>query len=209
MIITQYAPQFVKLTVGSLTIAINPPSKKSEFVQSKSGADIVLLTMNHPDMNGSEQAFMGDKEPFVISGPGEYEVKDMFIRGFPSKSFYGGSERLNTIYTFVMDDIHVCFLGGLAENDLPEETKEAFEQVDLLFVPIGGEGVFDPATAYKFAVKREPSLIIPMHYKGVGEKNALNTFLKEGGAEKVKPVDKLTIKKKDLIGTGNIAVIES
>ena len=52
--------------------------------------------------------------------------------------------------------------------------------VDILFVPIGGDGVLDPAQAYKLAVSLEPKLIIQMHYGDVGDKNALKTFLKEG-----------------------------
>jgi len=53
-------------------------------------------------------------------------------------------------------------------------------------------------------------VIIPMHYDGIGQKDALKTFLKEAGAESSKPVDKLTIKKKDLEGkAGEVVVLKS
>ncbi len=71
--------------------------------------------------------------------------------------------------------------------------------MDILFVPIGGDGVLDAATAYKLAISIEPKLIIPIHYGDVGSKDALKIFLKEAG-ENPTPVPKLTLKKKDLEG---------
>ncbi len=93
----------------------------------------------------------------------------------------------------------MCFLGALGSEEIDSETKAALDDIDLLFVPIGGEGVLDAAKAYKLAVALEPKAI-PMHFGDVGDKNALKTFLKEGGEEKIQPIDKLTIKKKDLEG---------
>ena len=81
--------------------------------------------------------------------------------------------------------------------------------VDILFVPIGGDGVLDSAMAHKLAVQFEPSLIIPSHFGDLGDKNALKNFLKEAGEESVKPMDKLTLKRKDLEGMeGDVAVLE-
>ena len=68
--------------------------------------------------------------------------------------------------------------------------------------------VLSAADAYSFAVSIEPKIIIPMHYGSVGQKNALNLFLKEGGGSDDKPTDKLVIKKKDLEGKeGDIVVL--
>jgi L-ascorbate metabolism protein UlaG (beta-lactamase superfamily) len=97
-----------------------------------------------------------------------------------------------------IDGVNVAFLGALSESELSPEIKEELGEADILFVPIGGDGVLDAAEAYKVAVKREPKIIIPIHYGEVGEKDALKTFLKEGGQEDVKPIDKLTIKKKEV-----------
>ena len=48
-----------------------------------------------------------------------------------------------------------------------------------------------------------------MHYGQIGNKDALKLFLKEAG-EDVKPIEKLTVKKKDLEGKeGEIIVLES
>jgi hypothetical protein len=210
MIITYHGVEFVKIQHGNTTIAFNPPSKKSKFSGTSFGANIVLISANHPDLNGAEIASRSDKEAFVIKGPGEYEVDDMFIRGFKTSTTYGGKEIINTIYTLTVDGINVAYLGALDQSEIDPEIKEELGQADVLFVPIGGEGVLDASEAYKTAVKREPSIIIPIHYGEVGDKNALKEFLKEGGQESIKPVDKLTLKKKDLEGKeGEIVVLAS
>ena len=123
----------------------------------------------------------------------------MFIKGFASKSNYGGKERINTVYSVTLEGMSLFFLGAIGEPDV-REAKEAIDGIDILFVPIGGNGVLEPSAAYKFAVSLEPKIIIPMHYGGDIDKNALKVFLKEAGAEEAEHLDKLTLKKKDLEG---------
>ncbi len=211
MIISYQGVESFKIQFGDTLVAYNPISKDSSFKSVKFGADIVLISINHPDMNGAENTSRGDREPFVVTGPGEYEIGGIFIRGFLSKSKYVGEEKLNTIYLMNLENMNLCFLGALGNpSSLDDETTEAIDDIDILFVPIGGSGVLDPAEAYKIAVKLEPKIIIPMHYGDELNKNALKTFLKEGGEESVKPVDKLTIKKKDLEGKeGDIVVLSA
>src|SRR5581483_1019479 len=126
-----------------------------------------------------------------------YEIKDVFIKGFKSDSKYGGEDRLNTIYTVHLENMNLCFLGAHGSKDIPDNASEALDDVDILFVPIGVDGVTSPADAYKLAVKIEPKLIIPLSF---GNSAALKSFLKEAGEEATKPTDKLTLKKKDLEG---------
>jgi len=97
--------------------------------------------------------------------------------------------------------MNLCFLGALANPTLPDETLEAIEDVDILFVPIGegdpakdGASTLDPVSAYKLAVSLEPSVIIPMYY----QKTELEQFIKEGGEAKVDSLDRFVVKKKDL-----------
>jgi L-ascorbate metabolism protein UlaG (beta-lactamase superfamily) len=205
MIISYGGAQSFKVQFGDTTLAFDPVSKKSEFKSNNFGADIALISLNHPDMNGVDQVNRGDKQAFIINGAGEYEIQGVFIKGLPSVSKYGGSQLINTIYTVNFENMNLCFLGALGQTDLPSETKESIDGVDILFVPIGGDGVLSPAEAYKFAVSLEPSIIIPMNF----DDKSLKSFLKEGGDEGVKPVEKLTVKKKDLEGKeGEIIVLE-
>jgi len=209
MIITYDGVEAVKITHGDTTIAINPPSKKSKFSTTSFGSDFVLITTKHPDLNGSETATRKDQEPLVIDGPGEYETKDYFVRGFGSLSNYGGEERINTIYSFRVDNIDIAFLGALSDKKLSVKVKEEIAEADILFVPIGGDGVLSASEAYELATKRGPKIIIPIHYGNVGEKDALKKFLKIANQEKVKKLDKLTIKKKEVdLKSGEIIVLK-
>lgn len=208
MIITYEGVEFIKIVHGDFTVALNPVSKKSKLKGSNFGADLALISVNHDDMNGVESVTRKDREPFVISGPGEYEVHDTFVEGFLSHTNYGSKEMLNTIYSLKIDGMQVVFLGAFGDKDLTSAVKEALGNIDVLFVPIGGDGVLDSSEAFKFAVRREPSIIIPIHFGQVGDKSALKNFLEEGSAEGLKGVDKLTIKQKDLLGKqGEIVVL--
>lgn len=208
MVISYMGGECFKITQGNLTLAFNPPSKDSSLKSSKFGSDIVLVSTDHEDFNGVENASFGDREPFVISGPGEYEVKEVAVRGFASETNYGGQKGINTIYGVSLEGMNLVFLGALGSSDIPAAAKQELDDIDILFLPIGGEGVLDPAAAEKLAVSLEPKAIIPMHYGTIGGKDALKLFLKEAG-ETVAPIEKLTVKKKDLDGKeGEIIVLE-
>lgn len=194
MIISYYGGQFIKIVQGDMTIAFNPPSKDSKLKSSKFGADIALVSLNDKDFNGIDNLSHGDKKPFVISGPGEYEVKGSFIKGIATNSLYGGEKKINTIYTVSIDNINICFIGALTTNEISSETKEKIGMVDILFIPIGGDGVLDPKSAHKLSNSFEPNIVIPLQYNA----DNLEIFLKEEGVTNGKPLDKLTIKKKDL-----------
>ena len=203
MIITWNGTESFKVQLGDNTLAFNPVSKDSKLKSVRFGADIALVSLPHPDMNGVEQVTFGEKQPFVISGPGEYETKNIFIKGLTSHSLYGGKDGLNTIYTVALDGMHLCFLGAL-DSEPKKETLEDIDGIDILFVPIGGVGVLDAAHAYKLAVQLEPKIIIPMHYS---DGAALKTFLKEGG-QNPSALEKLTVKRKDIEGKeGEIVVL--
>lgn len=207
MIITYQGLEFFKVQFGDITIAFNPISKESKLKNSRFFADIALVSANHPDFNGTENLSYNGKDPFIISGPGEYETKGVFIKGFPSRTNYGGKEKINTIYTVVLEGITLCFLGALTDEKLKPDFLETVDDVDILFVPIGGDGVIDSSVANKVAVTLESKIIIPMHYSTSGGDASLKNFLKETGSENLKPIDKLTIKKKDLDGKKGEVII--
>ncbi|MEX0917077.1 MAG: MBL fold metallo-hydrolase [Candidatus Paceibacterota bacterium] len=209
MVITHYGGEFFKVTFGDTTLAFNPPSKDSKLKGAKFGADIAFVSANHPDFNGIDQVSHGEKKPFVISGPGEYEIREIFIKGFPLKTEYGGREMINTIYYVTLEGMTLLFLGALNQKELSHDAKAGIEEVNILFVPVGGDGVLDPEDAHELSVSLESNIVIPMHADDIGEKGSLENFLKEEGG-KVSPVEKLTLKKKDLEGKmGEVVVLKS
>ena len=208
MIITYLGKQFFKIGQGSLTVAFNPISKDSKFASlaSKFGSDIALSTINHPDYNGFDNVSHGDNIPFEIKGPGDYEIKDIFIKGVMIETKLSGTKYINTIYFLSIENISLCFLGAVSDEKLNSVVRSQIESPDILFVPIGNNELLGPIEAYKLAVTLEPKIIIPMDY----DEKTLKAFLKEAGQEKVSPIDKLTIKAKELIGKeGEVVVLSS
>ena len=195
MIITYFGKQFFKIQQGEMVLAFNPVNKASKTgITAKFGADIALVTTNHADYNGIDQLTHGERVPFTITGPGDYEVKEIFIKGVLSAAEIGGKKYINTIYSFSVDNISIVFLGALSEADLSKESREAINSPDILFVPVGGKGLLDAKSSAKLASSLEPKLVIPMDYDDA----SLKLFLKEMGEEKAEVVDKLTLKQKDL-----------
>jgi len=199
MVISYFGGEFFKVTFGDTTLAFNPVSKDSKLKTTRFGADIALVTLNHEDLNGIDQVTHGEKKPLVITGPGEYEVKDIFIKGFPSQSSYGGTPQLNTVYAVTLEGMTLLFLGALGSKKIDADLRGMIDVVDVLFVPIGGNGVLSASDAHELSVLLEPHIVIPMHYGEIGNRSALQTFLKEEGDEKLKPIEKLTLKPKDLV----------
>jgi L-ascorbate metabolism protein UlaG (beta-lactamase superfamily) len=203
MVITHHGAQCFKVSFGDTTIAFDPISKKSKHTPVKFGADIAFISFNHPDMNGADEVAFGTKQPFVVHGPGEYEVGEVTARGYGVPTMFGGVPKWNTIYQVTLEGINMVFLGALGDENIDPQILGELGDIDILFVPIGGGDVLDVPAASKLATKLEARCIIPMHYTDA----ALKAFLKEEGSESVKPIDKLTIKKKDLLEMENEIVI--
>ncbi|MCC6198671.1 MBL fold metallo-hydrolase [Candidatus Nomurabacteria bacterium] len=197
MVITYLGNSYFKLTLGDLTIAVNPPDKSLK--PARFGADIALISANTSEMNSPETVVLGDKEPFVIDGPGSYEVKGLLFTGAPSTATVGKEEKINTVYGFELDGIKIAFLGlANEEKAFSPEAKEIAAGADLVCVYVGDE----PAKAYKTALSFDPSLIIPFG----ASKEMLAKFLKEGGQEKNELQDKATLKRRDLDGKEGLII---
>ena len=189
MVISRHDGSFIKATFGNTTLAVNPVSKKSKLGTTSFGADIALISVNHEDFNGVDQIGRGEKQPFVIDGPGEYEIGGVTVTGVQS----GANGSLNTVYVATLENIRLCFLGALSSKTLNQQMKEALEDIDILFVPVSSE-TLSAGAAHELSVMLESNIVIPVHYS----EKELKAFLKESGQEDVKPIDKLSIKKREL-----------
>ena len=172
---------------GNISILIDPLEKESGLKGPKEIADILLLTKTEEK---TKQA-----EGFVINGPGEYEIKEVYIKGLESSS-------QKTIYAFESEEINVCHLGLLNKEELTSFQVEEIGNVDILFIPIGGGEGLDAKQAVKIMGQLEPKITIPMNYKIPGLKiklDELKKFLDLLGIKSVEPISKFSIKKKNLI----------
>jgi hypothetical protein len=157
-----------------VSVIIDPPTKSSGIRGPKLDADVLLLS-------DSKEKFSPADNCFVIDMPGEYDIKEIYVKGIQSKDLI--------IYVLEIEDVKVCHLGKINQTELTTEQLETIGDVDILMLPIDGG---DIKTAIKIMSQIEPKITIPMH------KDSLNSFLKMLGIEKIEKLPKLTIKKKDL-----------
>lgn len=196
MIIQKAGGYCFKLSQGAVTVAVNPPSQKSKQKVPKFGADIVVVSLPHEDWNGVETASHGDKEPFVVSGPGAYEVGDIRITGYATEASYDDvvSAIGNTVYVIEMDGIRVLVLGALSLAKLPSEVRSELDDIGIVLVPIGS-GALNPKAAHELVTSIEPKAVIPY---SVGDEKSLSAFLKTEGATESKSIDKFTVRSREL-----------
>lgn len=172
-------------------------------------ADILLVTHQHQDHNNSK-GVAGN--PFLVEGPGEYEVKGVFIQGI--NSFHddkGGKERgTNTIYTIEAEYMRFCHLGDLGQKELTDEQLEKIGRVDILMIPVGGVYTISSSEATKIIGQIEPKIVIPMHYslpKLKFKLDEVTSFLKAMGKNSIAPIDKLTLKQSTLPKEGQTEIV--
>ncbi len=188
-----------KTGTDNVVIATDPFSKDYGLKVPNFEAEIVTVSHLQHDDHNNVKALRGD--PFVVNGPGEYDIKGVAINGITSyhDNKQGEERGVNTIYRIEMDDITITHLGDLG-HELSAEQIEAVGGTDILLVPVGGTYTLDAKKAAKVVSQIEPRIVIPMHYKIDGLKmdiDGVDKFVKEIG---IKPTeeDKLKISKKDL-----------
>lgn len=175
-------------------------------------ADIVTVSHEHTD-HSNVAALEGT--PFVIKGPGEYEVGGVGVVGL--STFHDdkkGAERgHNIIYRIEIDGIAILHLGDLGHTLSTNEIDE-LDGVNILMIPVGGVYSLDPTQAVAVVNEIEPGIVIPMHYgrpelnqKEFGGLSPVSAFLKEIGKEAA-PQPKLTITKDKLPAEMQVIVLE-
>lgn len=200
MVITYHGLSCFKVQSGDTVLVFDLPSKKSGLKPPRFSFDISLQSHEHPGHNGVSE-ISREKEYFLINGPGEYEIKGVYVQGFRAyhDSTSGKKYGLNTVYVVRFENIVLCFLGDFGEKSLRPELKEGLAKIDILFIPIAGETVLDSEAARNLINQIQPGIAIPMHYSTEGrKKDVLKSFLAEFGQKDAKPLEKLTIRKKDI-----------
>lgn len=160
--------------------------------------DIVLYTGPHsiPKIDS----------PFVVNHPGEYEVSGVFIYGIAARAHMDEAGKKDaTIFKIIANDVRIGVLGHV----YPELTERQLEQlgsIDVLFVPVGGNGyTTDPVGALKLIKKIEPKVVIPTHFDDASltfpvPQQTLEQAISVLSMEPKEALDKLKLKPGDLFG---------
>lgn len=195
---------------GKDAIVITDPCHPSlGYTLGKLHADIVTLSHFHPGHSYSEAITSEFKE---IRGPGEYELKGIFITGIATfhDSEQGDKLGRNTVYVLEMDGITLCHMGDLGH--LPaSQLMEAIGDVDVLFLPVGGVSTIAGSTAAEIVRHLSPKIVIPMHYKTSAEVRDLqpvDRFLTELGVKEMVSQHKLSINRSTLPTSTQVTILD-
>ena len=192
-----------------VNLVTDPFDEATGLKVPKLEADVLLVSHQHDGHNnlkavsGNPSAGSG-QVPFLVSGPGEYDVKGIYIQGIPAfhDATQGKDKGQNTIYTIEAEDLRICHLGDFGQKELTDEQLEKIGDIDILMIPVGGVYTISAKEAVKIMSRIEPKIIIPMHYQIPKLKlklDGVEKFLKTMGVKKVEPMPKLVIKKKDIL----------
>ncbi len=147
------------------TVVIDPHDGKSLGIKPPAAtADVVLMTHSHYDHKAAWVIGGNHKDFLSVNGP--FEFGNLSFRGF--STFHdekSGRERgLNTMYSFVMDNISVCHCGDLGCIPEPEIISQ-IKGTDILFIPVGEVYTMSMQNVRRFIELINPNIIVPMHYR--------------------------------------------
>ncbi len=150
----------------------------------------------------------------LFDSPGEYEVSDVSIVGIAARAHIDEPSTYNTtMFKLTAGDISVLVTGHIYP-ELSDAQLEAIGLIDLLIVPVGGNGyTVDPVGALKLIKAIEPKLVIPTHYADkalhypVPQQDLANA-LREVAMEPKETVTKLKLKHAELSDLTQLLVLE-
>jgi hypothetical protein len=151
----------------------------------------------------------------VIDMPGEYEVSNLSITGTPARAHMDEDEKSTnaTMYKLVSGDTSYLVTGHVYPS-LTDDELEALGLIDVMFVPVGGNGyTLDPVGALKLIKAIEPKLVIPTHYADKSlsyevPQQDLETAVTELGMEVKERLPKLKLKPGELTDITQLLVLE-
>lgn len=220
-----------KIETKSAVLVLDPygPTVAPRPLRAK--GDIVTVSNQDSPVHGHAEGILG--APFIIDHPGEFEVKDVFIQGISTgrgeegslavvdgpkrrggeRGHSEGGTREPILFTFDSEDLRLAHLGDL--RTVPSNSVlEKIAGVDMLFLPVGGGDTLDPEAAMRVVNAIEPRVVVPMHFRQEGWKITekllpVSAFLREIGASKIDPVERFSVKKRDLSGEETTVVLFS
>lgn len=150
---------------NEITLVTDPHDGKSIDIQAPGVlGDIILVSHDHYDHNSVESV---EKEESIVVRDGRIKtVLNVQIKGIESfhDGCHGEKRGKNIIYKFTMDNISFCHLGDLG-HELDRGAVQQIGDVDVLFIPIGGNFTIDAEKAWNVINGIKPKIVIPMHYK--------------------------------------------
>lgn len=186
---------------GANTVLISSKSTSLVF-------DPKLSLVGQKDVTVKDKVELVTESRFKVSGgetilfeyPGDYEIGDFSIKGIAAHRHIdaGDKAQVATMYRVEVADFRIAVLGNVAPG-ISEDQLEELGIIDILILPVGGNGYTLDATSAAVIVRKvDPKAVIPVHYADSGLKYEVpqddkDVFIKEFGAP-VEEVSKYKLK---------------
>lgn len=168
--------------------------------------DVMLFTSAHGNVAPAPK--------LVVDQPGEYEVSGVSVYGIAARAHIDEpGKKTATIYKLLFEEVNILLTGHIFP-ELTDAQLEAIGMVDVMVVPVGGNGyTLDSIGALKLIKKIEPKLVVPTHFADSALNFAvpqqdLEQALKGLAMEPKETTPKLRLKTLDLTDTTQLIVLE-
>lgn len=202
-----YGANCVRLVGKKVSITADDNLAELGVKSATKVGDIALFTHAHAEPKVETK--------ILIDAPGEFEVANISIQGIAARAHMDEEgKKTATIFRIETEDLRIVILGHV-HPDLTDKELEAIGTVDVLIMPVGGNGyTLDPVGALKIVKEIEPKIVIPTHYKDRGvtyevPQQPLDEVLKVLAIEVKETVTKLRLKAADLGETMQLVVLET
>lgn len=201
-----YGANCIKIATKKINVVIDDNLAAYGLKPAATAKDIVLST--------SKQIALPAESHFGIDRPGEYEVADISIQGIAAPSHLDDpatKEQGATMYRLIVGSLRIGVIGHVHPN-LSESQLEDLGTIDILFVPVGGNGyTLDGIGAQKIIKDIEPRVVIPTHYEDAKfnfevPQTPLDDAIKALGMEVADTVDSIKTKNFEL-GEGTRLIV--
>ena len=192
-------------------VVMDPCDRASGYDIGRPTASIMTISHQHPD-HANMAAVRPLKETLnTFAGPGEYVVSGILVTGV--RTFHDkkkGAERgRNTVFVLHLDDMSFAHLGDLG-HELTAAQVEEMGDIDVLFIPVGGNESLTASEAVAVIAQLEPRIVIPMHYAGEQAiidqpLDSIDKFLNEMGIREPVYEDKFSVTSTSLPAEGGAA----
>jgi len=183
--------QAFKIKGKDAQVLVNPSRKSSDL-----GADIVLFSRKE------HVPWAKGEKPFVIAGPGEYEIGGINVVGSPL-IVENGEERTfeSTVYQLLVDGVSFAYLGEVL-GKLSQRQIEVLGNIDILICEVEK----NPKAAVEIVAQLEPAIVLPIH-NGEADSKGIGEFLKQIGSSEATE-KKLSISKDKLPEETQVKLLE-
>lgn len=168
--------------------------------------DIVLYTGPH--------GAPGKTAKIVVAQPGEFEISGMSVYGIAARAHIDEEKQKNaTMYKLLFEDLSVL-VAGHVYPELSDSQLESIGMIDVLFVPVGGNGyTLDGVGALKLIKKIEPKIVVPTHYDDPSlsfpvPQQTLEQCLQSLAMEPKETVPKLRVKHAEITENTQLIVLD-